>query len=206
MTDSKPRRLRAIAVAAALAVVPALALPSASQATDPVGQVSEARGRATGLLGGVARELAAGAGVYLDEMLRTADAARLALQFGERTKLQLGERTQLRIDKAIVDHGGELVLERGALMFDRTDAEEGSVTVRTRFGTIATRGTRFFVGPSGDVMGVFCARGRVVVRNTAGQVMLSAGEGTNLRSADVAPTPPVRWGAPRVTAAMASIN
>lgn len=198
--------VRAIAAAAALGAMSCGFLPGSAQAADPVGQVSEARGRATGLLGGVARELAAGAAVYLAETLRTADAARLSLQFGERTRLQVGERTQVRIDTAIVEHGGVLVLERGALMFDRNDAEEGSLTVRTPFGTVATRGTRFFVGPSRGAMGVFCARGRVAVRTDAGEVELGAGEGTNLMGADEPPSPKVRWNPGRVAEAMASVN
>ena len=77
---------------------------------------------------------------------------------------------------------------------------------RTPFAVIAARGTRYFVGPSADVIGVFCESGSVSVRNNGGRVTLRAGEGTNLTSPDVAPTPAVEWGAPRIEAAMASVT
>ena len=73
------------------------------------------------------------------------------------------------------------------------------------FAAVATS-TRYFVGPSADVIGVFCESGRISVRNNGGRVTLRAGEGTNLTSPDVAPTPPTQWGAPRIEAAMASVT
>jgi ferric-dicitrate binding protein FerR (iron transport regulator) len=197
------RRLPSIA----LALVAWLAVPGASLGADAVGEVNEARGRSMGFLAGAVRRLEAGAEIYLDELLRTTAGARLALQLGPRTRLRLGERTQIRIDKAVVEQGGDLVLERGALLFDRPgDAGDAPFVVRTPFAIIATRGTRFFVGPSNDVLGVFCERGRVVVRNAAGQVTLDPGEGTDLVAPDVAPTPPRPWGAERVARALASVS
>ena len=66
----------------------------------------------------------------------------------------------------MVDRGGVLLLERGALLFDRQDGAKASGgIVRTPFAMIAARGTRFFVGPSNDVIGVFVERGSVSVLN-----------------------------------------
>jgi ferric-dicitrate binding protein FerR (iron transport regulator) len=77
--------------------------------------------------------------------------------------------------------------------------------VRTPFGLVVARGTRFFLGPSRDVIGVFVEEGVVDVTNRAGAVTLRAGEGTNLVAADIAPTPPAPWGAARIAEAMASV-
>lgn len=189
----------------ALGCWPALSHPV--QAADSAGRVHSARGRSTGLLGGSLRDLAMQSDVFLQELVQTGAGARLGLALGAETRVNLGERTRLKIEKSLVEHGGELLLERGALLFDRPDAAAGrDPIVRTPFAIIAARGTRFFVGPSKDVIGVFVERGVVSVRNNAGQVVLEAGEGTDLTSPDVAPTPPARWGAARIQAALASVS
>ena len=41
------------------------------------------------------------------------------MALGADTIVKLGEQTRLVIEQAIVDQGGELVLERGALLFER---------------------------------------------------------------------------------------
>jgi hypothetical protein len=112
---------------AALLAAPAGSI--AASAADAVGEVASARGKATGILSGTARELAPGADVFLDETLQTSAQSRLSLQLGTDTKLQLGERTKLKIDKAIVEQGGEIVLERGA---GRGGAEERQLSFGSR--------------------------------------------------------------------------
>ena len=191
---------------AGLIAIPPALISFAAFADDPAGRVNTAKGRATGLLNGALRELQARSDVYLQELLQTGAGARLGMELG-RTRVDLGERTRLKIEKSLVDRGGQLLLERGALLFDRPDDEpEAGLVVRTPFAIVAARGTRFFIGPSKDVIGVFVERGSVRVRNNAGAVTLDAGEGTDLTSPDIAPTPPARWGAPRIAAALASVS
>jgi ferric-dicitrate binding protein FerR (iron transport regulator) len=145
--------------------------------------------------------------VFLDELIRTGAAARLSLRLGQATRLSLGERTRLRIDRYLVDRGGEMVLERGAILFDRPDSPaSGPMNVATPFALIAARGTKFFAGPSQGVFGVFVEHGLVTVRNRAGSVTLTDGLGTNLRSMRVRPTPPKPWGLARIAAAEASVS
>jgi len=74
------------------------------------------------------------------------------------------------------------------------------------FGVIAVRGTRFFAGPSNKVFGVFVEEGTVTVSAAGRQVILRAGEGTDIRSAGARPTPPTRWGQARISAAYASVR
>jgi ferric-dicitrate binding protein FerR (iron transport regulator) len=121
--------------------------------------------------------------------------------------LSLGERTRLRIDRFLVDRGGVLVLGRGAMLLDRpSEPPSAPLEVTTPFGLIAARGTRFFAGPSNGVFGVFVEHGLVSVANRGGRVELRAGQGTNLTSSRIAPTPPVPWGQPRIAAAYASVS
>jgi len=182
-------------------------LPSLASAADPAGRVEMAKSRATALLDGPARDLREDADLFLQELVQTFAGARLALALGADTRVNLGERTRFRIEQSVVDRGGVLLLERGALLFDRPDsAEHGEAIVRTPFAIIAARGTRFFVGPSNGVVGVFLERGAATVRNNGGRVVLQAGEGADLVSPDVPPTPPHPWGAARIAAALDSVT
>ena len=112
------------------------------------------------------------------------------------TRLRLGEKARLTIDRYLINAGGELTLQSGAMLFDRAEgAPPAAIQIRAPFGLIAVRGTRFFAGPSGAVFGVFVARGAVTVASGFGAVTLRAGEGTDLRYPGDAPSPPARWGA-----------
>jgi ferric-dicitrate binding protein FerR (iron transport regulator) len=174
--SERPCDRRAVLLAGLAAC--ALLTPAATFAADPAGRVSAARGRSTALQEGALRELAEGSEVFLLDLVETRAEARLSLRLGSRTTLRLGERTRLKIEKSVVEHGGELVLERGALLFDRPDAaQREDAVVRTPLAIIAARGTSFWVGPSQDVTGVFVDRGSVVVT----------------------------WGAPRIEAALATV-
>ncbi len=171
------------------------------------GSVVEVTGQSTGLLRGEKRALAVGDSVFIDDMLATGASARLAARLGELTRLSLGERTRVRIDKFLVDRGGELVLERGAILFDRPDDKpSGPLNVTTPFGLIAARGTKFFAGPSEGVFGVFVEHGLVNVKTAGGQVTLTNGQGTNLINNRTAPTPPGDWGDLRIAKALASVT
>ena len=181
----------------------------ASAAIQPVqaGKVTSVLGGSTAQNGQAQRTLSNGDVVFMDELIRTGAAARLGLRLGQTTRLSLGERTRVRIDKFLIDRGGDMVLERGAILFDRPDnPSSGPMNVATPFALIAARGTTFFAGPSKGVFGVFVAHGVVTVRNRAGAVTLTEGQGTDVRSMTTRPTPPKAWGAPRIAAAMASVR
>lgn len=171
-----------------------------------VGTVLSATGQTTGQLRGEKRALRVGEPVFIDDMLATGAAARLAARLGDATRLSLGERTRVRIDKFLVDRGGELLLERGAILFDRPDDQpSGPLNVTTPFGLIAARGTKFFAGPSDGVFGIFVEHGVVTVATKGGQVTLTNGLGTNLVNARKAPTEPTSWSTLRIAQAEASV-
>jgi ferric-dicitrate binding protein FerR (iron transport regulator) len=182
---------------------------SPAAAADPAGRVDLAKGDSTGLLGGAVRSLDLDSDVFLQEFVQTSLGARLGMALGKNTRVVLGERTRLKIERSVVDRGGTLLLERGALLFDHAGPSRGAgneAVVRTPLAIIAARGTRFFVGPSNGVIGVFVAEGVASVRNRAGKVMLKAGQGTDLTSPNVAPEEAHAWGAARIAAALASVS
>jgi hypothetical protein len=118
----------------------------------------------------------------------------------------LGPEARLRIDRFLIKAGGVLELVKGAMLFDHDPAagQTGSA-IRTPFGLIAVRGTRFFAGPSNNLFGVFVYRGQVLVvgRNTSVQVLPEFG--TDIAAPGGEPTPPHRWTEARIKAAEASV-
>jgi hypothetical protein len=106
-----------------------------------------------------------------------------------------------------VNAGGILVLDRGALLYDHDTTTGGAdLAVRTPFGLLAVRGTRFFAGPSNGVFGVFVERGAVTVVGAYTSVLVTDGEGTDVARPGAEPTPPHRWGTARIAAAMALVS
>jgi ferric-dicitrate binding protein FerR (iron transport regulator) len=92
------------------------------------------------------------------------------------------------------------------MLFERPARTPSKVQIRSTFGLIAVRGTRFFAGPSNDVFGVFVEQGRVTVSAAGKSVTVRAGQGTNIARPGAAPTAPAPWKEPRIQAALASVS
>ncbi len=126
---------------------------------------------------------------------------------GEDTTIRLGERAHLVIDQFLSKTGGEISLGSGAMLFERPKASRPvRMRIKSSYGLIAVRGTKFFAGPSNGVFGVFVDYGTVLVSGGGAEVVLQAGEGTNLASPGSKPTAAVAWGAERIHRAFDSVN
>jgi ferric-dicitrate binding protein FerR (iron transport regulator) len=124
---------------------------------------------------------------------------------GTNTRLHVGERARLTIDRFLASAGGDITLQSGPILFDRPSNQSAApMQIRSSFGLIAVRGTRFFAGPSNGVFGVFVERGRVAVTAAGREVLVEAGQGTNIANPGDAPTTPTPWGAQRINAALQS--
>jgi hypothetical protein len=179
--------------------------PNGAIARDIAGSVEELRGEAFAQAEQERRNLDKAAPIFLDDEVSTGSESRLAIRLGKDTTVRLGAQAHLKIDRSVENAGGDLTLVSGALLFDRAPgAEPKPLRIRSSFGLIAVRGTRFFAGPSAGVFGVFVERGSVAVSAAKTEVILHAGEGTNIAKPGDAPTPPARWGQPRIDAAFAS--
>jgi hypothetical protein len=193
-----------------LATVPlALLLADAAHAEsqDSAGAVEDLKGEAFAEKDAKRRALERAAPLFIQDQVGTGVASRLTMRLGRDTTLKLGERARLVLDRYLVDAGGEISLESGPLLFDRPRPNpKAPVRIRSSFGLIAVRGTRFFAGPSNNVFGVFVARGSVAVSAAGRRVVLRAGEGTDIARPGAPPTPPKRWGEPRIRAALASVS
>ena len=172
-------------------------------AVDQIGKVTEIRGIASAEAAGGTRPLAADGPVFLAELLRTGDESRLGLHLGLRTSVRLGARSKLRVDRYIADAGGEIVVDSGQLLFDGR-ARRG-LTIRSPYALIAVRGTKFFAGQLDNGFSVFVARGAVSVSAAGAEVILRAGDGTDIAFVGAQPTPVKKWGAPKIARAFALV-
>jgi ferric-dicitrate binding protein FerR (iron transport regulator) len=205
------RRRVLCAVASFLTIVfPLLHASDASSAEDDglqvVGLVEAAGGEAFAEIKEKRRMLEPASPIYLNDQVGTGSDSRIALRLGEHTKIQLGERARLKIDRFLLNTGGDITLDTGAMLFEKRDGRPMPFSVRTAYGVIDVRGTRFFAGPSNNVFGVFVDEGSVTVTAGGRRVTLRAGEGTDISKPGARPTAPKRWGQPRIKAAYASVQ
>ena len=168
-------------------------------AAEPAGSVQDLRGEATAEAGSQNRKLARDAAVFVGDTVVTAEQSAVALKLGQATLIRLGPDTRLRIDRFLLKIGGVLELAKGAMMFEH-DAAAGqeNTAVRSPFGLLAVRGTRYFAGPSNNVFGVFVYSGEVLVVGRNVGVTVLPGMGTDIPKPGDEPTTPHHWSAERV--------
>ena len=196
------RQLFYVATAPLTLLLPQIAY---AQDEDRAGAVEDLKGEAFAEKNSKRRDLERAAPLFIQDQVATGAASRLSMRLGRDTLLKLGERAKVVIDRYLVAAGGEITLQSGPLLFDRPRANpKAPLQIRSPFGLIAVRGTRFFAGPSNNVFGVFVERGSVAVSAAGRRVVLRAGEGTDIPRPGAPPTPAKRWGEPRIRAALAS--
>jgi ferric-dicitrate binding protein FerR (iron transport regulator) len=176
-----------------------------ARAAERVGSVEDVKGEAFAELDAGRRTLNRAAPVFLGDEVATGIASRLGMRLGRDTVIRLGEQARLKIDRFLVDAGGEMTLRSGPMLFDRP-AGPAAVQIRSPFALIAVRGTRFFAGPSNGRFSVFVASGAVSVTAAGQQVIVREGEGTDFVSPGTPPTPVSRWGPERIRNALASVS
>ncbi len=192
-----------------LATAVALCLPARLAAQTSLGRVEALHGETTAEAGDRRRSLALDMPVFDGEVVATGETSRVVLRLAEAVEVRLGGGVRLRIDRFLARAGGTLVLERGAMLVDRR-AQGGTappgLSVRSPFGLIAVRGTRFFAGPSNGAFGVFVERGSVLLVGADQGVEVLPGFGADIATPGAAPATPLRWSEPRIQAAMASVS
>jgi ferric-dicitrate binding protein FerR (iron transport regulator) len=175
-------------------------------AESVAGYVAEVRGEVTAELEAFRRVLVPRDTIFLGDDVVSGSQSRAALQLGRDTSLRLGANAQVRIDRFIVDAGGVLTLESGALLLDKATDSPGVLQIRGSFGLITIRGTGVFVGPSNGVIGIFVVHGQIQVLAGGQTFLLNTGEGTDIAAPGTSATPPTRWGAARIRAAYDSVT
>lgn len=191
-----------------IAALPAgLAAASALAAEQPIGSAADVRGQVTARSTADVRNLTSGATLLLKDLVQTAGQSFARLELSGQTTVHLGSHARLLIDRFVAGAGGVLELGDGAMLLDRADGlPKLDLTIRSRFGLIAVRGTRFFAGPSKGVFGVFVARGSVVVSAAGVRRRLRAGQGVDIADEGQPPSAASVWKKPRIEAALASVG
>ena len=153
------------------------------------------------------RPLRDSAPVFIDDLLVTGPASRLAMRLGTSTSVRLGASAKLRIDRYIVNQGGELNLENGQILFDSADGKyPKGLMVRSDYALIAVRGTRFWGGMLDDDFAVFVAHGVVTVTAGGKSVPLGPGDGTTISHPGDPPEAVHRWPQAKIARALALVT
>lgn len=127
------------------------------------------------------------------------------LELGKDTTLLLGSETELLLDSFIAGQGGTIELGTGQMVFDRPEGlGKIDLSMRTAFGMIGVRGTKFFAGPSRAPFAVFVEHGRVEVSAGGVTRQVGPGEGIDIAAPGAAPSAVAKWGEARIREAYAS--
>ena len=189
------------------ALLASAAFNAPARAADPAGRVEEIKGEAFADASNQHRPLEKASSVFVGDRVATGPSSRLTMLLGEDTTIKLGEKAQLVIDQFLSTTGGEITLQSGPVLFDRPKGSRPvPVKIRSSYGLIAVRGTKFFAGPSNGVFGVFVDHGTVVVSGGGSEVVLQAGQGTNLDSPGSKPSAAAAWSPERIRAAFDSVG
>ena len=184
-------------------------------AQDAIGTVSRIQGEASGTRNGAIRTLGLNSSVFLNEVLSTAQTARLEVTFTDNTRLTLGEKAKLTLDTYVFDSAaGNGTIKFGLVGAFRfvsgqvSKLASADVSVTTPAAAVGIRGTEFWGGPIDDqALGVFLIEGAVSVSNAAGQQILSLpGQGTNIAAPGAAPGPVTIWPPDKVNRALATVT
>ena len=126
-------------------------------AQEAIGTVSRIQGDASGTNSGTTRALGLNVSVFRNEVVTTAQAARLEITFKDNTRLTLGAMAKLTLDQYIFDPAAGRrtikVAVVGAFRFlsgQMSKLARSDVNVTTPVATIGIRGTEFWGGPIDD--------------------------------------------------------
>ncbi|MGQ3210371.1 FecR family protein [Shinella sp.] len=179
----------------------------ATQANAIIGKAVEITGDVTRKQENHLEGLKAGASLMDHDFVKTGAKSFASLELGDDTSLLLGSNTELLIDTFIAGQGGTIELGTGQMVFDRPEGlAKIDLTMRTAFGMIGVRGTKFFAGPSRGVFGVFVEHGLVEVTGGGVTRQVGRGQGVDIATPGAAPSEVAQWGDARIREAYASVG
>jgi len=176
-------------------------------AGSALGEATEIRGDVRLRQAKKDKPLAVGGQLFENDRVHTNAESFATLNLGTDTRVLLGAETELLVDSFIAGQGGTLELGTGHMVFDRPEGlPKVDVAVRTAFGMIGVRGTKFFCGPSRAAFAVFVEHGSVSVARGGVTKIVAAGQGVEFHHRGDAPSEPANWGEARIKEAYASVG
>ena len=148
------------------------------------------------------RSLTTGDKVYRGDLLWTRSHGQLRIDLLDGSNLSLGENAEVALDDSMQSGGGSAFMRAlsGAFRFNSGGAEKAPTPPRieTPFAVLSLRGTEVYGAYFGKALGIFVAEGQVEVSNDSDQVILNAGEGTEIYSRGAKMEKPKPWGAAKI--------
>ncbi len=182
-----------------------IGLSSPAAANEDVGHVETVVGN--GFAGNAPRRrLRANGPLRMGDRVWTETASHASLMLDLGAVVHMGPQAQVILDRFVAGASGVMTLGEGAMVFDRDEAlPKLDFQVRSAFAQIGLRGTRFFAGPNRGVFAIFVERGRVHIAAGGGEVVLQAGEGTDIVAVGARPSEVTRWQPQRIAEAFESV-
>lgn len=185
-----------------------------AKAAEAVGSVVDSRGNVLRRQKDVDKMLQPGATLENNDFIVTGEDGFAELALGRDTRILMGSETEILIDSFLAEQGGTLELVSGQMVFDRPEGlPKIDLTLRTTFGQIGVRGTKFFCGMSRGNYAVFVEHGLVDVQAGGVRRKVAAGEGVDIahdsktRSMFGGEISPIKkWGKGRIAEAYQSIG
>ncbi|MBK8906458.1 MAG: FecR domain-containing protein [Rhodospirillales bacterium] len=181
-----------------------------ARAAEVAGAVARLQGTATAELAGASRDLAEGAALRPGDRIQTGAASRLEMRMRDGAVITLGENANFTIGAFEADErGGVFGLLRGAFLAISgkiDDTTSSPMTVITPIATAGIRGTTVWGEQSTDTLEMALFEGnRVFVEAQGRRVELTEPLFGTTVVAGQAPTPPKRWGDPKIAKAQSSV-
>ena len=174
-------RRETLGLAGGLAGALALSPLMAARASDSIGEMIDVKGDVMRTQDDVGSLIKVGAPVANNDLLATGKKSFASMLLGTETKIIMGENTEVLLDSFLADQGGTIELVSGDMVFDRPEGTPKiDLTIRTTFGQIGVRGTKFFVGKSRGNMAVFVEHGLVEVKSGETLRKVGIGEGVDI--------------------------
>jgi ferric-dicitrate binding protein FerR (iron transport regulator) len=183
-------------------------------ADDEIGKVMDAKGEVQKSQNNIETLIKSGSPLANNDLVSTGARSFASMTLGTDTKIIMGEKTEVLLDSFLAEQGGTLELVSGDMVFDRPEGKPKiDLTIRTTFGQIGVRGTKFFTGRSRGNYAVFVEHGLVVVKSGDTIRKVGPGEGVDIASdattrsmfgADISDTK--KWGKGRIEEAYKSVG
>jgi ferric-dicitrate binding protein FerR (iron transport regulator) len=204
-------RRETLGLAGALALYPVLPAIAESR----IGEVIEVKGDVLKSQNDIETRIKTGALLNNNDLMTTGEKSFAAMMLGSDTKIIMGANTEVLLDSFLAEQGGTLELVSGDMVFDRPEGKPKiDLTIRTTFGQIGVRGTKFFTGQSRGKLAVFVEHGLVEVKSGVTTRKVAAGEGVDIATdaktrslfggADISDTK--KWGKGRIEEAYKSVG
>lgn len=164
-----------------LAGAAALAHAIPARASDEIGELIDAKGKVLKTQNDIETAIKTGAPLINNDLIATGQKSFASMLLGSETKIIMGENTEVLLDSFLAEQGGTIELVSGDMVFDRPEGTPKiDLTIRTTFGQIGVRGTKFFTGRSRGNFAVFVEHGLVEVKSGTTTRRVAAGQGVDI--------------------------